>query len=52
MPVMAVYGPKGGLIGYRWGKKGKLYMVSVYGKGGARAKAARQGAAITARGGK
>jgi hypothetical protein len=44
MPVEAVRDNRGNLLGYRFGKKGKLYR----GKG-ARAKAALQGRAIESR---
>jgi hypothetical protein len=49
MPTKPVY-RKGKLIGYRWGKSGKLYLVSKYGKKKARNLANKQGQAIYASG--
>jgi hypothetical protein len=45
MPVHEVR-RNGILVGYRYGRHGKLYTIGSYGKGGARRRAEEQGSAI------
>ena len=45
MPVHPVR-RKGRLVGYKWGRSGKLYTTRKYGKAGARKRAEKQATAI------
>jgi len=49
MPVHEVL-KNGKLIGYQWGNKGKIYLISSYGKEQAKMKANKQGEAAYANG--
>jgi len=49
MPIKEVT-KQGKLIGYKWGRSGKLYLISRYGKRGAKKKALQQMKAIYAGG--
>ena len=49
MPIRPIKS-NGRVVGYRWGKSGKLYTISKHGKKGARDKAVKQAQAIHASG--